>query len=603
MTTLTYAANTIMAYVGADSDVVGKASVTGLPVWAGDKFYLPSLGTGAHSGWRQFDIDPDGDETLQKNIGTIGITQVDTGTGGAAAVSADGAYLYHVSTNGNLAQYAKIQASDLTLVGTFGTAQSLDPDDSTHILYPYVLFPLSGNLLSASQSTLQKIDRIALPAFSARTNVGALDTAGTTFGAMLGPGGSHAYAIGVPWANGSTNSTLSFKLYKITSGTSLSTIGSVAPAAIDATWTHTYQVSGCGYDEVDGNIILGVQTLDVVTNKQYIIKLNATTAAVMWAIPVNYLTPYSWSFSFSRITNSRYHYLGVSSLVYHINTSAGTASTETVTGLFAGGPQFSDGTTNSIIQYGTFTAAGSPPNYVGTIMDTGGNHNLTAWMRFWFATMGGEEPPGGGDGGNQGGLALSSVRGWTYTLDGHTFYVLELLTEGTWVVDLGTGQWSRFYTSGFSGRWDAVNGIMWGNRVVAGDISSTSSQLWEISADELKDNDSLDIAHVVTGGLQTRSRVKHSVDAVRLSASVGKLGTGTIADVKLRWSDDNGNSWSSYRTVTLTEGTNGTEIAYRSLGSFAAPGRVFEISDTGGPLRLDGCDGEIDGLDGNDSPG
>jgi hypothetical protein len=62
------------------------------------------------------------------------------------------------------------------------------------------------------------------------------------------------------------------------------------------------------------------------------------------------------------------------------------------------------------------------------------------------------------------------------------------------------------------------------------------------------------------------------------------------ATLTLRFSDDQGKTWSADYVVTLTQGDYKGEIAYRSLGSFMAPGRIFELSDIGGLIRIDGAD-------------
>jgi hypothetical protein len=49
--------------------------------------------------------------------------------------------------------------------------------------------------------------------------------------------------------------------------------------------------------------------------------------------------------------------------------------------------------------------------------------------------------------------------------------------------------------------------------------------------------------------------------------------------------------------VVLAPGNTGGEIAWRSLGAFASPGRIFELSDSGGLIRIDGADVYLDGFD------
>jgi len=188
----------------------------------------------------------------------------------------------------------------------------------------------------------------------------------------------------------------------------------------------------------------------------------------------------------------------------------------------------------------------------------------------------------------------SRSRAWTFTLDGHTFYVLNLAQEGTYVYDTVTKYWAKFSTDGF-GQWNMNNGTMWGNRIVAGD--TLSSQVWELDPAAVQDEGWRDIFHIVTGGLATRSRVYHAMEAVRLNASIGQIDDVNGATLTLNFSDDQGKTWSDDYAVALTEGSYSDEIAWRSLGSFAAPGRIIQITDTGGLIRIDGCDAFIDDFD------
>jgi hypothetical protein len=50
-------------------------------------------------------------------------------------------------------------------------------------------------------------------------------------------------------------------------------------------------------------------------------------------------------------------------------------------------------------------------------------------------------------------------------------------------------------------------------------------------------------------------------------------------------------------TLPIPEGNTTQEIAWLSLGSFAAPGRIFKVTDSGGFLRIEGADAGIDGFD------
>lgn len=193
--------------------------------------------------------------------------------------------------------------------------------------------------------------------------------------------------------------------------------------------------------------------------------------------------------------------------------------------------------------------------------------------------------------------AENRTRAWVFTLDGHLFYVLDLGQEGTYVFDQSTSQWSQFRTEGFLG-WNMKVGTTWEqpNRVVAGDTQY--GEVWEMSPTDLLDEEFRPIEHIATGGISTRSRTGFSVDSLRVTGSFGALQDDENGVVtKMKFSDDAGKTWSEEYSVTLPAEDWDGEIAYRSLGTFAAPGRVFSFSDLGGMLRIDGADLFIDDFD------
>jgi hypothetical protein len=187
-------------------------------------------------------------------------------------------------------------------------------------------------------------------------------------------------------------------------------------------------------------------------------------------------------------------------------------------------------------------------------------------------------------------------RAWGFVLDGHPMYVLDLGQEGTFIYDLVTQQWSNFVTQGHVG-WNMRNGTMWGetNRIVGADAAFP--YVWEMVPDEPLDEGFRPIDHVVTGGIALRSRVFVSMSALRVAASSGKLQSGAVPVFNMRFSDDNGNTWSKYYAIDLQPGNYKQDLAWRSLGSFMAPGRIIELSDQGGLLRIDGADVFLDGFD------
>lgn len=173
---------------------------------------------------------------------------------------------------------------------------------------------------------------------------------------------------------------------------------------------------------------------------------------------------------------------------------------------------------------------------------------------------------------------------WTFILDGHRFYVLPLGPEGDWAYDTTTKEWCKLQTQGFPGI-NFTHGTMWGIRVVGGDALYT--YLYELDPNQPLDEAWRPVQHMVTGGVATRSRAGVGVANFTVTASVGDDGS-VLQPISLAFSDDNGVSWSPEFPIPLTNVSTQTLI-WNALGSFAAPGRVFRITDFTGPVRLDGA--------------
>lgn len=186
-------------------------------------------------------------------------------------------------------------------------------------------------------------------------------------------------------------------------------------------------------------------------------------------------------------------------------------------------------------------------------------------------------------------------RAWGFTFDGHPFYALTLGEQGTVVYDLLTGQWSQFQTEGLPG-WNMELGLVWQGRIIAGD--QQNPLLWRLEPQTSLDEGFKPLRRIVTGGTPVRQRAFPRHFSLTLTASVGAPDAGQeTPTVSLRFSDDAGNTWRNMPDVVLEPGMFSQEVAWRSLGSLRAPGRVFEISDFGGFVRIDGLDADVEGFD------
>ena len=192
------------------------------------------------------------------------------------------------------------------------------------------------------------------------------------------------------------------------------------------------------------------------------------------------------------------------------------------------------------------------------------------------------------------------LNSWSYTLDGHDYYILRLGTQRkTLVFDLSTRQWS-WWASKDSPRWRPSCGIAWrssaglsgiyGSQVVVGDDSS--GILWVLDPEAATDdalfgNNDQTFDRVATGQMTATSRQAVPVYSVDLLASFGKPGVAANT-VKLEYSDDQGNTYvTADQPMVSEEGSYDQEFIWRSLGQVRSPGRLFRITDDGAFARID----------------
>lgn len=188
-----------------------------------------------------------------------------------------------------------------------------------------------------------------------------------------------------------------------------------------------------------------------------------------------------------------------------------------------------------------------------------------------------------------------TARAWTFTLDGHDFYVITLGEQGTWVYDLSTGQWSNWETSGL-GSWNMERGITWKGDVIAADREA--AVLWRLDPTSFIDDDFTTQERRISGALSLRGNQKVPNFDFRLTASVGEFDVAntappTLPILKLSVSDDQGRTFQDRGTITITDKDFDQEISWRSLGEMKAPGRIFMIIDTGAVARIDGADANV----------
>lgn len=224
-----------------------------------------------------------------------------------------------------------------------------------------------------------------------------------------------------------------------------------------------------------------------------------------------------------------------------------------------------------------------------TTLDDGSYEARVAFMDEFFITSDWSEP-----------IAFELVPAaapfedaWAFTLDGHVFYVLNDVNGATLVCDLRTGQWHHWYTGASAGTWNMYRGVMWNGRVLAAD--QELSKIWELDPASMLDQEEFGITRAVTAFQAIRGKASARVGSFRLTADVGAPDSDG-AEVSMRFSDDEGQTWSNAQTRVLASNDFDQVLRFRSLGRLRAPGRIWEIRDTGGAVLIQGADADMEGM-------
>lgn len=215
----------------------------------------------------------------------------------------------------------------------------------------------------------------------------------------------------------------------------------------------------------------------------------------------------------------------------------------------------------------------------------------------------------------QGRISDPNVRAWTFTLDGHDFYVLNVGDQETLVFDASVGEWVTWGNDERS-VFFAKTGINWlggdkladtyGSNVLIGHDTAGTVMILDPrkSVDESPIPD--DVNNPPTFNFRRQVTVQTVVPSgyysvpcydVQLHGSIGDNDEeANNLTVTLEYSDDRGKSYTSAGSLTVPSEDYDFRVNWRSLGSYETPGRLFRFTDYGAMKRLDGVNVE-DGLE------
>lgn len=193
------------------------------------------------------------------------------------------------------------------------------------------------------------------------------------------------------------------------------------------------------------------------------------------------------------------------------------------------------------------------------------------------------------------------LRAWTFSLDGHDFYVLRLGDEDTLVYDTYSEQWMDWVSPNYT-FWRPNCGINWvggqnfagvyGSNVVVGD--DVHGLIYFLNPEQPYDESPLPEAvpqeqyfeRILMGQVPMRGREVLPCYAVWLTTDMGNPAYDG-AGVTLYTSDDAGDSFDDHGLVTVTLGDRNPELSWYSLGQIEAPGRLFKLVEYGAVKRID----------------
>jgi hypothetical protein len=197
------------------------------------------------------------------------------------------------------------------------------------------------------------------------------------------------------------------------------------------------------------------------------------------------------------------------------------------------------------------------------------------------------------------------VRAWTFTLDGHDYYVLQLGNDSTIVYDTFAEQWYD-WGSGDAFIWRAGTGGNWlggrtfaevyGSNILVGD--NTNGSLYFLDPEGFADEDPVSGAEYlrpfireITGQVPAKGYDMRSCYGVSLMGSIGEISAATLTAITLFTSDDEGHTYDEHETIDVSLDDYSARVDWNSgLGSFEAPGRLFKVRDYGALQRIDWLD-------------
>jgi hypothetical protein len=168
--------------------------------------------------------------------------------------------------------------------------------------------------------------------------------------------------------------------------------------------------------------------------------------------------------------------------------------------------------------------------------------------------------------------SATNLKAWPFRHNRHDFYLLTA-NEFTYAFDLSRGEWGRWDSYGLD-YFRASLGFMYGSQPIGAD--SETNKLYRLTNGYSDGDDP--IVREISGVIHNPGK-NLPCSCVILRVNSGWSPTlGFTPMVEIRWSDDQGTTWSDYYPVSLGDkGVYWEDVILRSLGKITRPARNFEI--------------------------
>jgi len=162
-------------------------------------------------------------------------------------------------------------------------------------------------------------------------------------------------------------------------------------------------------------------------------------------------------------------------------------------------------------------------------------------------------------------LASGATDAWSFSFDGHLFYVLSIPGQGTFAYDVATDIWSQFSSQG-SLNWKPWVGCALDADFICGD--RTSGKVWKVSSSATDDNVAFSRRASATVALPSSPK-----RADTLSLDVGTTGETLF---KVKWADAD-ESLDGQPQVGLFCNPGSHILTYPRMGAARNPYRTVEV--------------------------